>query len=178
MFPHAWPALRETTCSAGLSPPREGLRAPPGPSPGAEGAQALQAGHVVRGLDTRGYLQNWDLRADCTTSCAWEWQPAQRGGAQGAAPWGPALPVPAGALPTTGSQWRKVVVSGPHAGCLTLTWAGSQGCEAEGELDPKGGTGSPASRPTCHAVTGPGPTRTARRLPLSWFPWSSPSASP
>lgn len=93
-------------------------------------------------------------------------------------PWGPALPVPAGALPITGSQWRKVVVSGPHGGCLSLTWAGSLGCEAEGELDPKGSTGSPASRPACHAVTGPGPTRTARRLPLSWFPWSSPSASP
>lgn len=158
--------------------PREGLRAPPGPSPGAEGAQALQAGRVVRGLDTRGRLQNWDLRADCTTSCAWEWQPAQRGGVQGAAPMGPSSACASWSPPQHRSQWRKVVVSGPHAGCLTLTWAGSLGCEAERELDPKGGTGSPASRPTCHMVTGPGPTRTARRLPPSWFPWSSPLCQP
>lgn len=89
LCPHAWPALRETTCSGGLSPPQEGLRAPPGPSPGAEGAQASQAGRVVRGLDTRGRLQNRNLRADCTASRAWAWQPAQRGGVQGAAPMGP-----------------------------------------------------------------------------------------
>lgn len=83
----------------------------------------------------------------CTASLAWGWQPAQRAGSGVLRPRGPALPVPAGALPTpaaSGGRWLSQV---RHAGYLTLTWAGSLGCEAEGELDPKGGTRSPASEP-------------------------------
>lgn len=113
LCPHAWPALREATGSAGLLPPQEGLRAPPGPSPGAEGAQASQAGRVVRGLDTRGRLQNWNLRTDCTASHAWAWQPAQRGGIQGAAPHGPQLCLcqlePSPAPAASGGRWLSQV---------------------------------------------------------------------
>lgn len=55
------------------------------------------------------------------------------------ASWSPP-PTPA----ASGGRWLPQVW---HSGYLTLTWAGSLGCEAERELDPKGGTRSPASEP-------------------------------